>query len=166
MADTEKNPKVEIDFDYQHKLLNLREKELANKEKELDKEKISPLMIGVIVAIIGLFSNALVSYLNGINKLEEAKISLQNQLILNAVESDSIVQNKNNLQFLLDAGLIPLYEVNIKEIIDNEGITPAFHSTKKYFKIEKLMSGIATTEKYIELLKEGNKKIVDKYEKS
>lgn len=109
---------------YRDKEIELRERELKLKEDQA--RKINPILLGIIGAIVGLLSNALVSYLNGINQIKHARHILQHELILDAVKSDSIQKNKENLEFILSAGLIPDYDDEIKQIINDPKYNPKF----------------------------------------
>lgn len=118
----------ERDLNFDEKL-RLRELELKEKEVELkyrESKKINPILVGIIVAIIGLFSNAIVSYLNGLNQIRHLNKQLENQLIIRAVSSDSVNINKNNLEFLLNVGLIDDSNNKIRKVIEDPESKPQF----------------------------------------
>ena len=121
-----------LSFDQEVKL-----KELSLKEKEFEllkesNKKIDTVRLGVIVAIIGLFGNALVSFINGNNQISSLERELQNNLIISAVGNESIEANKRNLNFLLNAGLIPDYENNIEVLLQSPDSSLKFIVAKQY----------------------------------
>ncbi len=102
--------------------LLLVEKELLLKEKELKKR--NPILIGIVVAIIGLFSNSLVSFINGRNQIQHTKQLLENQLIINALNSNDIEQNKENLKLLTELEFITYKKEVIQKVLKDTAFSP------------------------------------------
>jgi hypothetical protein len=120
--------------------LALREREIALKEAELElrrKEHAvagwrSPLVVAVLAAALGAAGNAVVSYTNASleRQLEDQKSEQQRLLeVIKTGDPDSAAEN---LEFLLDAGLItePARVTKLREFLTNRepGSGPALPS--------------------------------------
>jgi hypothetical protein len=87
------------------------ETEKINKEvgeKQLNWVVAGPILATIVVAILGLFSNAYVTYLNSASQLQLETARANTTLIVEAVKTGSAdpkVANRN-LQFFIDAGLL------------------------------------------------------------
>jgi hypothetical protein len=111
--------------------------DIENKKAETERTKgelerkrvnwvvVGPVLTTLVVAIIGLFSNAYVTYLNGKNQLELETIRATNTLIVEAVKTGSADQTvaNRNLQFFLDAGLLKDPDKKIANLV-KQGKTP------------------------------------------
>jgi hypothetical protein len=96
--------------------LRLREADLVLKRDEFEAKKIqenqkqyltfSPLVTGIIAAIVGLIGTAVGSYMQGRSQLEIERLKFESNLILKAVETGDSEKAKNNLLFMLGAGFI------------------------------------------------------------
>jgi hypothetical protein len=96
--------------------LRLREAEFVLKRDEFEAKKIqenqkqyltvSPLVAGIIAAIVGLIGTAIGSYMQGRSQLETERLKFESNLILKAIETGDREKAKNNLLFMLNAGFI------------------------------------------------------------
>nr|WP_299382240.1 hypothetical protein [Allomuricauda sp.] len=140
---------------------SFREREIRLKENENKKVKWNdPLYIAVLVAVIGLLSNAGVAYINneatlGIEEQKnEATLELEKQKaeaarILEVVKTGNPDIAAENLKFLLETGLITKDSARISAYIDSlkpgEGVQLAvsgfFDRTKISEKIFSLNNG-------------------------
>jgi deoxyribonuclease I len=85
---------------------------VTSRKPESSKTNI-PLLTAILVAAAGLYGQAYVAWFNADSNRKIENHRLQQQLLLNAVKAD-IDQAKENLEFLLDTGLLKDSEV-IKE---------------------------------------------------
>jgi hypothetical protein len=98
-------------FNAEHEA-RLAELELKRHELELrraDQEKSawrSPILLGVIAAVVGLIGNAVVAALNGSFQRDLAKLQAEADRILEVVKTGDPDTAAANLEFLLEAGLI------------------------------------------------------------
>jgi hypothetical protein len=92
----------------------MRRQELALKRDELELRSgeqkksgwFSPLVLGVLAAVLGLFGNALIAVLNGWSQRDLAKLQAEAERILDVVKTGNPDTAAVNLKFLLDAHLI------------------------------------------------------------
>jgi len=100
--------KFEKEFELRIKELDIKLREVSLKEKELSqaKVKVTPAQVTIIVALLGIFSTLIATYVqnNGNQQLEKTKF--ESEIILKVASSNDLDQNKKNLRFLVDAGLI------------------------------------------------------------
>lgn len=103
--------------------LELRLKELELKQKEFEeksRKKLNPIIVGIIAACLGLLGNIFVTYLEGENALELESAKLQSSLILEAIKTGNQNLAENNLEFLLEAGLIEDEDGKIEGFLSKE----------------------------------------------
>lgn len=94
--------------------LALLEREVAVKEGELEHKRSiavvspwsSPLVISVLAAAVGAFSNAIVTYFDSLQARQLATANAENDRILEMIAVAEPAQVEENLQFLIDTGLI------------------------------------------------------------
>jgi hypothetical protein len=71
----------------------------------------------IIVAFLGILGTLIGSYLQGMSNLNLEKLKFETDLIAKVVSNNDIQQNKKNLKFLLDAGLIRDTGNKIKQLV-------------------------------------------------
>jgi len=86
--------------------LDLREREIAAKEREVRSSRLTPLVIAVFAASIGLFANVWVAYLNNRNTLKVERQRAQSNLILEASRGGNAAAVCKNLVFFVGLRLI------------------------------------------------------------
>jgi hypothetical protein len=106
--------KLEKEYLFKEKELLLREKELAN-----GKVKVTPAQITIIVTLIGILGTLIGSYIQGMSNQKLEKLRFESDLITKVVSSNDLVQNKKNLKFLLDAGLITDNDHKIEKLVND-----------------------------------------------
>ena len=102
--------------------LEIKKVELLEKKKEAEKsgrirKKITIEQATILVAIIGFIGSFLGNFLQGYYAQKQKSEEFQSNLITKAVETGNSKQSKENLKFLLDAGLIKDPENKIKDIL-------------------------------------------------
>jgi hypothetical protein len=116
----------------------LKRRELQNKNgKSLWKDLLTnPVMIAIVGGIITIFTGVITFNFNASESRqaeaakarlaqESTKETLQADLIKKFVESPRTETVRENLRFLVDAGLIPSYAEKIKKYLDsNRGVAP------------------------------------------
>lgn len=104
-----------------NKECKLREREIAIKEKEVQnsQSKITSTNITIWVAIIGIVGAAISSLIQGYNNTELERDKFEFQVILKVATSDSLERNKNNLKFLLDAGIISDKQSKLRKLVND-----------------------------------------------
>ena len=136
--------------------------EVRLKRRELQEKKdtsswkdllTNPVTIAVVGGVIALFTALVTNHFNSSETLraeaakarlaqESAKETLQADLIKKFVESPRAETVRQNLRFLVDAGLIPGYAESIKKYLDsNPGVAPQIGGG-----IEFSPSGVAVAE--------------------
>jgi hypothetical protein len=122
--------------------VRFRRRELENdKNKSALKAMIAnPLTLAVVAGIITLLTTIVSNYFTARENRESetlkaqlaeksARDTLQADLIKKFVESPTAESVRQNLRFLVDAGLIPTYADNIRQYLDaNPGIAPRLGS--------------------------------------
>jgi hypothetical protein len=83
------------------------EREVAAKESELKKSRwTNPLVLLLVGAVIALFGNAVVAYLNNRNTQEVERMRSQSNLILEAIRTGSPEKACTNLVAIINLGLL------------------------------------------------------------
>lgn len=87
--------------------LDLRETELKLKEQELNKSKwqLTPVNVGVLVAILGIIGSVATLFIQSKFNRDLEKLKFQSDLLMK-VSTDEAVQNRHNLNFLLNSGIL------------------------------------------------------------
>ena len=100
--------KLEFEREKFRKENEFKAKELELREKEIDQNriKVTPAQVAIIVSLLGIFGTLVATYIqnDGNQKLEKYKF--ESNLILKVMTTDSLQRNKENLRFLVNAGLI------------------------------------------------------------
>lgn len=111
----------DIELSLKKRELDLKKEEISLREKEFkEKGKInSTIIIGISVAIIGLFGSMISSSIQGRNQLEIEKTRLNSDLILKAIDEKDHEKSKENLIFLLEIGLIEDESNKLKKILND-----------------------------------------------
>jgi hypothetical protein len=99
--------------------LKLIEREISLKERELNRSRITPTQITILVAIFGILGTGLGAWLQGYSNQKLERLKFESEIILKVVTSDSIEQNKRNLKFLLDAGFIKDEQGKIDRLVND-----------------------------------------------
>jgi hypothetical protein len=112
------------ELDLKKQELELRKKEIENSIKvsqKRSKESLS-VIIGVIIAIIGLFGNIANNLIQGNHQEKLEKQKFEAELIKWSLESKDMETNRANLKFLLDGGLISDEKGSIKQMVNDTTI--------------------------------------------
>jgi hypothetical protein len=140
--------KLELERDRISKELALRERELNQKQSEVRWPMWTAIIAGLIALVTGvatLASNVYVTYIN--NKANEqlarqraaadqqlAKDKFQSDLILEAIKTGDQQSARNNLKFLLEAGLLNDPQNKIRAALDKKNLpAPTLPSINKPF---------------------------------
>jgi hypothetical protein len=87
--------------------LDIREREVAAKEKELSRSRwSSPLVLALFAASLGLVGNIVVALVNNKNTQDLERLRAQSTLILEAIKGGSSETTCKNLVFLVGLGLL------------------------------------------------------------
>ena len=125
------------------KKLELKNEKLKyNKLKLKKKLWLNPTFIAIIVAIIGLFGNIMAAYKNNESRIEIENRKAEAARILEALKVQDPAVRKNNLEFLLETGLIRIDSSRIRSYLNqkesDDEILPFFGED---FKIGNVCSG-------------------------
>lgn len=131
------------DCTFREKELLLKEREQAAKDAEIElREKehavsrwTNPLVVGVWVAAVAAGGNAVVAYSNGASERELESERSEHARILEMIKTGSPDKAAENLQFLIDAGLLEDKNVHDKVVAflanRKTGSGPALPSTSQ-----------------------------------
>ena len=87
--------------------LKLRRDEIDLKKDEMSRNLWrSPLLIGIILAFVGLIANLVVIYVQNENAKIEAKEKLESSLIIESIKTGDPKKAQKNLEFLIKVGFI------------------------------------------------------------
>lgn len=98
----------------------LREREIALKEKESERSKITHSQVAILVAVFGILGTAIGAYIQGHTDEKLERLKFESDVILKAATSDNNEKNKKNLKFLLDAGFINDQNGSIRKLVTEE----------------------------------------------
>jgi V8-like Glu-specific endopeptidase len=106
---------------------HLKRRELVERRDKSWKELLAnPLTLAIAGGILTLMTTVITTYLTARQTRDSAKQALQAELIKKFVESPKTETVRENLRFLVDAGLLPDYASNITTYLDkNPTAAPA-----------------------------------------
>lgn len=103
----------------------LKRRELSLRRRSWLRELVSnPLTLAVAGAILTIFATIVGNYLNTQAENEQAKRKLQIDLLLKYAEADAPKQARENLNFLVGAGLLSDYPQIEDYLKDNPNASP------------------------------------------
>jgi hypothetical protein len=112
--------------------LQIKKKEAELKQKELDllknepKQsflKYTPTQTTIIVAILGILGSVLLATLQEYSNQKLEKAKFESELVLKVGTSDSLEQNKRNLKFLLNTGLLTDLDGKIRKGVEDSNFS-------------------------------------------
>jgi hypothetical protein len=126
---------VEFEREEFREEIALKRTEIDLKRKEWKasrrfSSRITPVAIGVFAAVLGLFGNIVVAWLQGENAARVQQRQAQTSLVVEAVKTGDRTTALRNLQWFLTAGLLQDPDQRISRLLENEA-SPVLPSPSK-----------------------------------